>query len=289
MAGRHVLIIANPTSGRGRGRKTAESLSSDLRRRGCTVTLHHTSAGGEAERIAHESSLRDNHRPDCIVACGGDGTMQEVANALASLRPTLCDSCPEMGLAPAGRCNDFARVLGVSTDPAHMAEVLTEDALVRYLEGFYKKADRWDYLVAGAFPGFHDIYEEAGVGSSYGYLNPQDGETFRLTLEMALAHRPDVIQLITWNDYGEGTIIEPTEEFGTRYLEMVQHVRSETDSAPFPFKPEHLALPVQLLDARRRYQDDDAANAQLDAVFTALIAGAPDEAAAILAKLSGAP
>ena len=29
-----------------------------------------------------------------------------------------------------------------------------------------------------------------------------------------LEQHPDVIQLITWNDYGEGTIIKPTEEVG---------------------------------------------------------------------------
>ena len=110
--------------------------------------------------------------------------------------------------------------------PMHAGKdgVLTEAALIGYLEGFYRKAQVWEVLVAGAFPGFHDIYAEAGVGSSYGYLDAQEGATFRLTLDLALAQQPDVIQLITWNDYGEGTMIEPTAEFGTRYLEMVQDV-----------------------------------------------------------------
>lgn len=167
--------------------------------------------------------------------------------------------------------------------------VLSQETLVSYLEGFYAKAEGMDYLVAGAFPGFHDIYAEAAVGNSYGYLDPQDGETFRLTLELALTQKPDVIQLITWNDYGEGTIIEPTEEFGTRYLEMVQQVRRDTGAGDFPFDVEDMALPLQLLEARRQHQGDETANARLDAAFQAIIAGAPAEAAAILTEFADAP
>jgi len=167
--------------------------------------------------------------------------------------------------------------------------VLTQEALESYLTGFYGKAERWEYLVAGAFPGFQDIYEEAGVGSSYGYLDPQSGETFRLTLEMAVAQNPDLIQLITWNDYGEGTIIEPTVEFGYQYLEIVQDTRQATDDAAFPFEAADLQLPLQLLDARSRHAGDADANARLDEAFDALIAAAPDEAAAIIAEYAETP
>ena len=31
-----------------------------------------------------------------------------------------------------------------------------------------------------------------------------------------------MLQISTWNDYGEGTIIEPTQEFGYKYLTMLQ-------------------------------------------------------------------
>jgi hypothetical protein len=115
-----------------------------------------------------------------------------------------------------------------------------------HLTQFYRKAARWDYVVGGAFPGFHDIYQEAGVQSSYGYLDAQEGETFRFTLQMALEQDPDVIQLITWNDYGEGTIIEPTEEFGYRYLEIVQDTRRDIDEAGFSFTPDDLCLPLKM-------------------------------------------
>jgi hypothetical protein len=167
--------------------------------------------------------------------------------------------------------------------------VLTDEALVSYLEGFYEKAQRRDVLVAGAFPGFHDIYAEAGVGDSYGYLDAQEGETFRMTLEMALSQDPDLIQLITWNDYGEGTIIEPTVEFGTRYLEIVQETRRALDAGAFPYAADDLQLPLQLLEARRAHALDAGIQARLDEAFQAIISGSPDVAAAILAEVAPAP
>jgi hypothetical protein len=151
--------------------------------------------------------------------------------------------------------------------------VLTQAALEDYLEKFYAKVANDSYIVGGAFPQFHDIYKEAGVSEGYGYLDPRDGETFRYTLDLALSHSPDVIQLITWNDYGEGTIIEPTEEFGYQYLEMVQEARRAMADGDFAFTAEGLRLPIQLFNLRREYAGDAAVNARLDQAFAALIAG----------------
>lgn len=146
-------------------------------------------------------------------------------------------------------------------------------AIEAYLSQFYRRAARETYHVGGAFPAFHDIYEEAGVRQSYGYLDAENGDTFRFTLQMALDQNPDVIQLITWNDYGEGTIIEPTEEFGYRYLEIMQETRQQLDSDAFAYSSDDLELPLQLLQLRREYAGDDAVNAELDAVFTAIVDG----------------
>jgi hypothetical protein len=162
--------------------------------------------------------------------------------------------------------------------------VLSQERLEQYLTSFYKKAERWDYLVAGAFPGFQDIYQEAGIAEEARYLDPRDGETFRFTLQSAVDQRPDVIQLITWNDYGESTSIEPTEEFGYLYLERVQEVRRDTDPAGFPYTADDLRLPLQLFELRQRYAEDPEVNAQLDRVFDAILAGDLDSARTILAK-----
>lgn len=129
--------------------------------------------------------------------------------------------------------------------------VLNQAALSRYLNEFYSKAGGWNwpYVVGGAFPGFNDIYKEAGVSAGYGFLDALDGQTFRYTLQLALDQAPQAIQLITWNDYGEGTNIEPTLEYGYRYLEIVQEARKVTDPG-FAFTPADLRLPFQLYQLR---------------------------------------
>lgn len=153
-----------------------------------------------------------------------------------------------------------------------------------YMTEFYRKAERWDYLVGGAFPGFHDIYAEAGVRATYGYLDAEQGALFRFTLQLAVEQSPNVIQLVTWNDYGEGTGIEPTEEFGYQYLEIVQETRRSLNEGDFEFTAEQLTLPLQLFNLRKAYTGDAEVNAQLDQVFDVIIAGDIESATRILAS-----
>jgi hypothetical protein len=168
--------------------------------------------------------------------------------------------------------------------PPMFGYTVNQEALAAYLREFYRKAARWEYSVAGAFPGFYDIYQEAGIRASYGYLDAEQGETLRFTLQLALEQNPDVIQLITWNDYGEGTSIEPTEEFGYQYLEIVQNARRAIQGNEFPFTPDDLRLPPQLLSLRKAYAGDAEVNARLDVAFAALLAGDRDTAGRIFAS-----
>lgn len=161
---------------------------------------------------------------------------------------------------------------------------LNPKVLQSYLDLFYRNAKKRDFVVGSAFPAFLDIYEEAGVRSSYGTIDPQDGETLRSTLATALAANPDIIQLVTWNDYGEGTIIEPTEETGTQYLEIVQDTRRDLNEANFTYTADDLDLPFQLFTLRREHEGDAEANARLDEVFTAIVAGDLETARAILGE-----
>jgi hypothetical protein len=156
--------------------------------------------------------------------------------------------------------------------------------LESYLDLFYRNARRRDLIVGSAFPGFFDIYEEAGVRTSYGHIPANNGETMRMTFEKALESEADIIQLVTWNDYGEGTNIEPTEETGYSYLEYIQQQRREMDEI-FTFTSEDLTLPLEIFNLRKANPDDAEINAQLDAAFDAIVAGNVEDARAILAEL----
>jgi hypothetical protein len=164
--------------------------------------------------------------------------------------------------------------------------VLTQEALKGYLIAFYQRAEDWDYLVAGAFPGFHDIYKEAGVNAGYGELGAQDGKTFELTLQMALNQNPDVIQLITWNDYGEGTNIEPTVEYGYQYLEILQDLKRSQPKTEFQFSSDDLAVPLEIFNLRNQYKGNSEINARLDEAFNAVVSGNVGRAKEIVATYS---
>ncbi len=155
----------------------------------------------------------------------------------------------------------------------------------RYLDAFYAGASGWDFTVAAAFPGFHDIYAEAGVGPSYGFLDANDGGTLAFTLARALESDPDVIQIVTWNDYGEGTTIEPTVEYGYAYLEMIQREIIRLDGGGFPYAPEDLAIPLRIFEWRAAVEGSPQANALLDNAVTAVLAGRTDLAAMILEEI----
>jgi hypothetical protein len=104
--------------------------------------------------------------------------------------------------------------------PMHLSElnggVLLPQALGDYLDNFERDAARWPAFISSAFPRFHDFYQEAGLHKSYGYLDDDGGATFRATLARAMTNNSVMVQLVTWNDFGEGTAIEPTTEFGVR-------------------------------------------------------------------------
>ena len=107
-------------------------------------------------------------------------------------------------------------------------------------DDFYRKAARWPVGMAVAYPRFHDIYEQAKVHPSWGNIADDEGKTFALTLTKALKSGLPVVQISTWNDWGEGTIIEPSTEFGYRDLEVVQHGAGSLSIRVLPVRPKNL-------------------------------------------------
>ncbi len=135
---------------------------------------------------------------------------------------------------------------------------------------FLKKAAHWPAAMAVAYPRFHDIYAEAKVHPTWGHIADNRGQTFVLTLEKALKSTLPLVQISTWNDWGEGTMIEPSQEFGYRDLEVVQRVRRQSIEAGFAGVPEDLRLPLRLYTLRKRARVQRRASTDLDRVSALL-------------------
>lgn len=121
-----------------------------------------------------------------------------------------------------------------------------------FLDRFERQASALDPAIPVAFPRFHDIYEQGNAGTSFGLIPDDHGRTWTATLDRALEMKPAVVQLATWNDWGEGTGIEPSEEFAYRDLEALQkRLRGRMD-ATCVFEADDLRLPRRLLQQRRQ-------------------------------------
>lgn len=110
------LIIVNPASARGATGDTWPGVASDVRRHFGPYEVAFTKKSGEAVEIAEREAGAGRN---LIVACGGDGTISEVANGI--LRAGV-DA--ELGVLPSGTGGDFRRTLGMPTRSADVALAL---------------------------------------------------------------------------------------------------------------------------------------------------------------------
>jgi hypothetical protein len=147
-------------------------------------------------------------------------------------------------------------------------------------DAFYNEAKRWPAGMAVAFPRFHDIYEQAKVHKSWGTIDDNDGKTFTATLEKAFRSGLPLIQISTWNDWGEGTMIEPSVEFGYRDLEVVERLRRRFIEPGFPGQPQDLRLPIRLYRLRKEAKKRAIPVAELDEVARLLVKRSPRLASA---------
>ena len=115
------ILIANPISGKGRAKSVAEQAHAALTESGRQGQLVFTSASGDAKRLAHEA-VSDGVR--FVVVCGGDGTLHEVVNGIATVPDVV------LGVLPCGRGNDFAAAIGVPLKPEAAIENLLSGTAV---------------------------------------------------------------------------------------------------------------------------------------------------------------
>jgi YegS/Rv2252/BmrU family lipid kinase len=104
---RPVCVIVNPAAGGGRAGRVAAEVTETLRGHGLEVRCV------DAEGIEHARELARGaaHAGETVAVLGGDGLIGIVAHALRDVPGAV------LGVLPAGRGNDLARVLGLPRDP----------------------------------------------------------------------------------------------------------------------------------------------------------------------------
>lgn len=138
---------------------------------------------------------------------------------------------------------------------------------------------RFSTYMASAYPGFKDYYKEGGWGSSISSVDYRDGQEFADQLAVADSKKVPMLQLVTWNDFGEGTQIEPTLEDRFKYLEKVQKFAKVKYDANVL---ESIFLHYTL---RRKHAGDNAALSRLNEAYNAFVALNPEKAEKIMNSL----
>jgi YegS/Rv2252/BmrU family lipid kinase len=114
------LVVVNPASGRPDGGASWRAIDRALRDAGITFDAVHTQRPGHGEEIAR-AALQEGRR--CILAVGGDGSVNDILHGI--MNAGVADTRDvTLAVAPQGTGNDWARTLGITRDPAHIARSL---------------------------------------------------------------------------------------------------------------------------------------------------------------------
>jgi diacylglycerol kinase (ATP) len=122
-AGRRVLVIQNPTAGRGRAEAVERAVRSGLERFGAEVELRRA---GASEDVQRWSAAAGDEGFERLLVAGGDGTVSAAAASIVAAGHAV-----PLGIVPAGTGNGLARVLRIPVDAGEALEALQCGALVQ--------------------------------------------------------------------------------------------------------------------------------------------------------------
>lgn len=137
-----VAVVANPSSGRGKGGKLIPGVDQLLSSMGVEHTILVSRDAADAQRLAREAV--GNGTP-IVAALGGDGHVGNVANGLIGTGGALA-------VIPAGTGNDFARHIGLNRkDPLGAVRLLAEPVFTKIdvVRVLHAEGERYFVNVAG--------------------------------------------------------------------------------------------------------------------------------------------
>ena len=122
-------IIINPASRSGHGMQIWKSLLPIIEYKKVNYKAYFTKKCGDAAFIADKIATMNPFLQGIqLIVLGGDGTLNEVLQGIHDYEHTL------IGYIPTGSSNDFARDLGISSDPATALTNILEKTTIKQLD-----------------------------------------------------------------------------------------------------------------------------------------------------------
>lgn len=112
------VVIINPESAGGATHEAWPKIASELATHFGSFTPKFTKHAGEGIELAADAARKGTK---LIIACGGDGTISEVANGILSSA-----SDAELGILPSGTGGDFRKTIGIPARTSDAARILRD-------------------------------------------------------------------------------------------------------------------------------------------------------------------
>ena len=120
---------------------------------------------------------------------------------------------------------DYQRIADVTDGDAYYWSSVNPDTNPNYGTKLnaMSQAIRADgkYWIAPFAPGF-----DARLVGGTSTVDRRDGQTLRTEYAAAVGSSPDVLGLISWNEFSENSYVEPSQKFGHHYLDVLRQLRS---------------------------------------------------------------
>lgn len=149
------------------------------------------------------------------------------------------------------------------------------------VNNYYAQASNFPISIGVVYPGFKSFYQAGGADGPTWQIAYNGTSTFSTLLDKALASSVGIIQFATWNDYGEGTMIEPTAEFGYGFLTTMQQKLGVS------YGQHELELIYRLYQYRKQYKGNSGVQQQLNQVFGYFAAQQVSNAEGLLNSIGG--
>ena len=150
------LFIYNPNSGKGKVKKKEKYIVEKLKAKYDIVDVAQTKYAGNAKEIAFQKY----NLYDTFVVAGGDGTLNEVINAIAEK-----DNAPNIGYIPTGTVNDIAHSLKIPRNIKKAVKVILNGKVFNH--DIFKCNDKYGIYVC-----------TTGLGTEASYATKQTSKRF---------------------------------------------------------------------------------------------------------------
>lgn len=173
-----VQTIINPIAGVGSKRKIPKMIQQMCDEAGFDLTITFTEYAGHASDVTRKAIEKG---ADCIIAVGGDGTVNEIARAMLHTNAVL-------GIIPKGSGNGLARELHIPMEPKKALEVIAKRHLTTI--DCCKANGRVFFCTCGV--GF-----DAAVSQKFAGEKRRGSLTYiKNTIEEYLSYKPEIYDLI---------------------------------------------------------------------------------------------